>query len=188
MAIFKTKYKTATDEELLHYFLDGDEKPVIEQFYKRYAHLIMGTALKYCRSTEDAEDIVMTIYLHLADKLRKHSVQNFKAWLHMVTKNECLMQLRKKNYDIPYELKEFSLKQDEEEYDSLTDIQIQLVLESLNDLKEPQRACVYRFYIEKNTYAEIAQELHLDINTVKSAIQNGKRNIKLKLSNRNEFI
>jgi RNA polymerase sigma-70 factor (ECF subfamily) len=187
MTLFRKKYNSASDDELLLMFRDGEVNPVLEQFYIRYAHLILGTAIKYCKNIEDAEDIVMQVFLQLPHKIEKHSIQNFKAWLHMVTKNECLMQLRKKNHIIPRELENINVISEEPEYDTLTDEQIELVLNSLQELKEPQRSCVQLFYIDKRSYAEISELLSLEINTVKSAIQNGKRNIKLKLEDRNEF-
>ena len=43
------------------------------------------------------------------------------------------------------------------------------------------------FYLEEKSYQEISIELNISIMKVKSAIQNGKRNIKLQLEEKDEF-
>ena len=49
----------------------------------------------------------------------------------------------------------------------------------LDQLKDMQKACVEKFYLSKKSYLEIAAELKLNLNSVKSNIQNGKRNLKI---------
>src|SRR5690606_18918582 len=104
---------------------------------------------------------------------------------HMVTKNECLMQLRRTKKEIPDELSREANSDDA--YDSLTDQQIALLIEAIKDLKEPQKSCVGLFYLQRKSYIEVAEALKLDLKTVKSAIQNGKRNIKNQLIHQDEF-
>lgn len=58
---------------------------------------------------------------------------------------------------------------------------------AIEELKEEQRACIKLFYIERKSYHEISRLLKKDVKKVKSAIQNGKRNLKIKLEGRNEF-
>src|SRR5215472_12053380 len=56
--------------------------------------LVYGVCLKYFKESERSKDAVMQIFEELVPKLKKHEVDNFKGWLHMVAKNHCLMQLR----------------------------------------------------------------------------------------------
>lgn len=185
MKLFKRKYENYSDEELLALFSKGQESLALEQFYLRYAHLIMGTAIKYTNQLADAEDIVMSVFENLPSKLRKHEVNNFRPWLHMVTKNECLMQLRRTKKEIPGELGREA--DSDEAYDKLTDEQIALLIDAIQDLKEPQKSCIELFYLQRKSYVEVAEILDLDVKTVKSAIQNGKRNIKNQLIHQDEF-
>jgi RNA polymerase sigma-70 factor (ECF subfamily) len=54
-------------------------------------------------------------------------------------------------------------------------------------LKADQRICVELFYLKELSYQQISDQLNLSLMQVKSAIQNGKRNLKLRLEERNEF-
>jgi RNA polymerase sigma-70 factor (ECF subfamily) len=55
---------------------------------------------------------------------------------------------------------------------------------TLIELKTDQRKCIELFYLESKSYLEIADLLNLSLNSVKSAIQNGKRMLKVKLENK----
>jgi RNA polymerase sigma-70 factor (ECF subfamily) len=54
--------------------------------------------------------------------------------------------------------------------------------EALEDLNEDQKRCINLFYLEKKTYTEIMQLTGFNFMQVKSYIQNGKRNLKMKIS------
>ena len=49
----------------------------------------------------------------------------------------------------------------------------------LKKLTLEQQQCIRGFYLEKRSYKDLATEHQLDLKTVKSYIQNGKRNLKL---------
>lgn len=179
-------YASYTDEQLLFAYKEKQHKVIIAEYYKRYAHLVMGTSMKYLKNKQDAEDITMTIFEKLPKKLISHEIQYFKSWLYMVTKNECLMLLRKKGIatsDVSRELE----AADDTAYVEEKEIQLSLLEEAIGTLKEEQRRCIELFYLDRKSYQEITNMLQIDIKKVKSAIQNGKRNLKLKLEGRNEF-
>ena len=98
MAFRKLKYHLLTEEELVLRFKEVQDTEVIGEIYKRFAHLMMGLSIKYLKQPEKAEDIVMQLFEKLPNLLNKSDVQYLKSWLYMVTKNECLMLLRKKTF------------------------------------------------------------------------------------------
>ncbi|MFT6245606.1 MAG: RNA polymerase sigma-70 factor (ECF subfamily) [Salibacteraceae bacterium] len=182
----KNKYKTLSDDELLRTYKEKQSSEVIGEYYQRYGHLVMGTSMKYLKNKFDAEDLVMHLFEKLPEKLLSHNISNFKSWLYIVTKNECLMLLRKKGNltsSLTRELEDTNdvdLKIEKE-------AQLDMLEDAIEDLKEEQKECIKLFYIESKSYQEITEMLRLDIKKVKSAIQNGKRNLKLNLEGRNEF-
>lgn len=179
-------YSQLSDEELVSNYRKERSSEIIGEIYKRYGHLVMGTCMKYLKNRADAEDMTMTLFEKLPHKLGNHKIERFKSWLYMVTKNECLMLLRKKGHVSTEITKELEAK-DELHVVEAKEVQYEILEEAIKDLKEEQRKCIELFYIESKSYQEITALLHLDIKKVKSAIQNGKRNLKLILENRNEF-
>ena len=158
----RKKYKQLEDHELLNTYRDSGASEVIGEFYRRYGHLVMGTAMKYLKNQFDAEDLVMNLFEKLPGKLQSHNIQHFKSWLYIVTKNECLMLLRKKGHvtaEITRELEasdelELTIKK-EEQYNALE--------EAIEDLKEEQQSCIKLFYLESRSYQEISALLQLDL-------------------------
>lgn len=181
----RKKYNSLSDEELILYYKKEQAKFCIDLFYNRYGHLLLSIAFKYMKNKEDAEDVVMNLFENLGNKLVKHEIKNFKSWLHTTLKNECLMQLRKvKNLSHSISIDELNMVSEEiEESDFHLIKEYQLIeLEALlTNLKADQRKCIELFYLESKSYLEIADQLNISLNSVKSAIQNGKRKLKIKL-------
>jgi RNA polymerase sigma factor (sigma-70 family) len=181
----RNNYKNYSDEELILAFNNGKERIVLGEFYIRYAHLIMGVGLKYLSNQQEAEDMTMHLFEKLPSKLKTNSIQTFKPWLYMVAKNECLMFLRKKG------IKTTTLMLEPEDVVGTIELEneerYKLLELAISELKDDQKTCIKLFFLEKKSYEEITNILKMDVKKVKSAIQNGKRNLKLKLEARNEF-
>lgn len=176
----RKKYLSFSDQELIQLYIQEKCEHTIPILYERYAHLVMGSCLKYLKQLENAEDITLRIFGELGDKLLKHEIQHFKSWLYQVTKNECLQFLRKNkmvtqelmDQFVPDESSDLSVVFEKEQ-------QLELLEQAIATLKDEQRTCVELFYLKQLSYQEISETLAISQNTVKSAIQNGKRNIKI---------
>ena len=183
---FRKTYQSLSDAELVKMYKDKSSSAIIGELYTRYGHLVMGTSMKYLKNKANAEDLTMQVFEQLPKKISSHNIQRFKSWLYMVTKNECLMLLRKKGHlttEIMKELEssnELHLKEEKE-------VQLNLLEQAITKLKDEQRHCIELFYLEQKSYQEIVFELKMDLKKVKSAIQNGKRNLKINLETKNEF-
>lgn len=175
-----SKYKNLSDDELVSSFRKKPNTEIIGEIYKRYGHLVMGTAMKYLKNVQEAEDLTMNLFEKIPDKLNNHEIKHFKSWMYMVTKNECLMQLRKKK-NIELDITELQVPASEDNQVDITEDRLDQLDKAIDDLKEPQLSCVKLFYLQQKSYQEIAVSLGMEINKVKSAIQNGKRNLRLKL-------
>lgn len=185
MLLLRNKYRSYDDSELITLYKERQRPVILGEFYQRYAHLVMGTAMKYLKNVHEAEDLTMNLFEKLPAKLIQHEIKHFKSWLYMVTKNECLMLLRKTRNVVDAPHIEAEDSSEDAPFD-ITDEMIESLRRTINELKEPQLSCIKLFYMEQKSYVEISGLLHLDIKTVKSAIQNGKRNLKIKLENSHE--
>lgn len=151
-----------------------------------------GVCLKYFEE-EPAKDLVMQLFEILVDKLKVHDVQNFKSWLHVLTRNHCLMAIRvqKRKGGLPFALEEEIFMEngtighhgEEEEAFSLED-DLQGLEKCLETLIEEQRRSIDLFYLQEKSYNEITSLTGYPFNKVKSYIQNGKRNLKICMESR----
>lgn len=179
-----------TDKELVALYKESGDMAVLGELYQRYMELVYGVCLKYYKEPEQAKDSVMQIFEELVSKLKKHEVENFRAWLHQVAKNHCLMQLR-----TPKNMKTVEFKTDFPEYQSGQVMQseenmhLNGVLEKEENFKKmedcletltgEQRDTIKLFYLEGKCYNEIVEQTGMEWNQVRSLIQNGRRNLKI---------
>ena len=97
----------------------------------------------------------------------------------MIARNYCLMSLRNKNIFIPVEdSSPFAVEEEDKTERRDKEKRLNLMEISMEELNEEQKICLMQFYIQKKSYAEIADITHYSIMQVKSHIQNGKRNLK----------
>jgi len=123
----------------------------------------------------------MQIFEKLFTDLQRFEVANFKSWLHVIAKNYCMMKLRKPNRDIytdNFVEKDFDLHH---EAANEKEQQLLALEKAIAELPADQKNCVELFYINQKSYKEITEQTGYDYNKVKSYIQNGKRNLQLKL-------
>jgi RNA polymerase sigma-70 factor (ECF subfamily) len=187
MNITNKKYRQFSDAELMSSYRSSSDKKIIGELYTRYGHLVFGTCLNYMKNKNDAEDILMEIFMTLGEKIKKHEIKYFKSWLFVLTKNSCLMILRKKKHtDLPLN-EELVAYQDEIEEKEIEEIKLNELETAIEALDPPQDEAIKLFYIQQMTYKEVSEQLNLTLNKVKSAIQNGKRNLKIKLKEHDLF-
>lgn len=179
------------DNELIDRFRYSHDNLYIGELYNRYSHLVLGLCIKYFKDIEIAKDATMSIFELLIHELKRHRIENFKSWLYTVSKNYCLQELRKSNSSFQKE-EQYKLFLSETMESDLSlhpiDEKEKLItkMESLlPSLKNNQRICLKMFYLEGKSYADISQELNFSLKDVKSHIQNGKRNLKIKLEEKN---
>lgn len=182
----KENLSNLTDEELVHRYRNSHEAAYIGELYQRYTHLVYGVCMKYLTNEAKAEDITMHIFEKLIADLKKHHVTSFKSWLHVVVKNECMMEFRKTSAAGKNELKlKFELNENVEnaEDDHLKEAEekefvLRYLKDGIEELKPEQRECIELFYLKECSYAEVSRISGYSMNEVKSYIQNGKRNLK----------
>ena len=155
-------------------------------------HLVYGVCLKYLKDRDESKDAVMQIFEKLITEIPKQKIDNFSSWLHVVTKNYCLMQLRsQKSKDEKFnewindpvvfmENNNVLHPIDCEEPDMEKEL-----ADCIERLKDEQKECIRLFYYENKCYQEISEDLNIDEKKVKSHLQNAKRNLKICLEEKN---
>ncbi len=182
----RKKYRLLGDAELIAVYKESRDKDAFSVIYERYGHLMMGTCMKYLKDEMEAQDLTSKIFEELGDKIVRHDIDHFKGWLYRLTKNECLMFLRKQKTRFLHNHQVEMLEEEQKEPES-KEAQLTLMEKSMALLKSEQERCLRLFYLEDKSYQEVSDLLQISLNQVKSAIQNGKRNLKLILIQNDEF-
>lgn len=167
---------------------DGDLE-ILGTLYSKYMHLVYGVCLGYFKDEDSSKDAVMQIFEELVVKLRIHQVQNFKSWLHVLTRNHCLMALRKSSKNPTVTLEDNFVESGGFVHLGIEDAketQLTLMEKCMETLSEEQRKSIDLFYLQEKCYKEVADITGYELVKVKSYIQNGKRNLKICIEKNSE--
>ena len=176
---FQQKASQKSDLELVAGYQKEEDMAALGILFERYIELVYGVCLKYYKNREKAEDGVMGVFEQLTKKLKKHEVKNFRGWLHVVTRNYCLMQLRKKEITVSYDPR--IMHSDEVVHPTFGEEnngEEKALKNCIEKLPGQQKVCINWFYYENKSYKDIAEITGEELGKVRSNIQNGRRNLK----------
>ncbi|MFT3681182.1 MAG: sigma-70 family RNA polymerase sigma factor [Ferruginibacter sp.] len=180
-----------SDKELTGAYKKTGDAVYVSTLYQRYMDLVFGVCLKYLKDQEKSKDAVMEIYSELLKKLKTHEVENFRGWLHVLSRNYCLMQLRS-----PRNLKTVEFDPGFMQTNSTAHLENGAFEKEENFTKlegciealpEEQKETIRLFYLQQKCYNEIAELTGYEWNKVRSYIQNGKRNLKICMEEKNVY-
>lgn len=176
-----------TDDELLEQYRETGDSESFGQLYNRYIPLVYGLCLKYLQNEDQSQDAVMEIFENLLPRVRGYDIKVFKTWLYSVVRNHCFHVLKENKREIIVDF-DSSVMESEQILTLLSEDIEKEHEDALNycmaRLSEPQRISIDKFFYEEMSYADIVALTGYDLKSVKSYIQNGKRNLKLCIESR----
>ena len=180
----------ASDEDLAARYRTSGELALLGELYARYLHLLYGVCYQYLRDDAASKDAVMGLFEKLVTEVRRHEVQRFAPWLYATARNYCLMQLRagktrrEQSLDhLPEEARmEIADPLHQRELLEIQEAELDALRAGLSELSPVQQRCLRLFYLEDNSYQQVAAFTGYSLGQVKSALQNGRRMLRQHLS------
>ena len=144
--------------------------------YDYYAPIFLAICRRYIRDVDQAEDVMIKGFFKIFSKINDfRDAGSFEGWMKKIMVNESLMLLRKN--------KNFHLSLDTSFHDVPLDAGIEsnmdyvLLLEAIQSLPDGYRTIFNMYVIEGYKHREIAETLHISINTSKSQLIQAKRKL-----------
>lgn len=179
------------DLTLIRQFRKSGDIGLLGQVYSKYLHMVYGVAYKYLKDRTMAQDIVIQLFEKLTIEAVKLEIANFRSWLYVATKNQCLAELRKQqaNEDqfLNWQEEQKSILENGFNIHPLDDgLQLSETLKDcIQKLNKEQKAAISLFYFKKKSYREIAVMMNAEEKKVRLNLQEGKRNLKVLLESSN---
>lgn len=183
-----------TDEELIHLYTTKGDNKWIETLFNRHIRFVMAVCMKYLKNEELAKDIAMQVFEKAIEDLPRFEIQNFKSWIYKVSRNACMMHFRSEKgpltISLDHENTAPALMEKEtalhpyEEGDENGELKWQQLDKALKQLDQAQKTCIELFYLNGKSYKEVEDATGYTNKQVKSYIQNGKRNLRQHLLNK----
>ena len=159
-----------------------------DKIYKEYHLRLCLYAYRMVHSLDDAQDIVQTVFLNIYEKdITLAYVKTFKPYIYRAVHNACLNFIKKNKLNIAKDIEPHleSFISEDEDY-LLKRIEDELLWELLQAVEALPNKCRKIFkmsYIQKFSEKEIASNLNISINTVKSQKKRAKQLLRRQLKN-----
>lgn len=184
---YQKQLSRLSDIDLVNLYKQNSDTNIIGELYNRYYHISFGVCLKYMKNTDLAKDTLLEIFSTIYESLKKYEISDFKSWFLTVCRNHCLKQLKHDQKETAFteisenNAKYFMENEAEKDHTIAREKQLTALEKAIALLKPEQRQCVELFYIQNKSYFEIVDITKFDLKKVKSYIQNGKRNLQIKM-------
>ena len=166
----------------------ADKRVGFEQIYRDYSKPMFLYALSFLTSEEEAEDVIQEVFVNFwkDETYRKVKGEVTKTYLFRSVKNNCLNRLKKKDVlrdrlDLLYG------DVVEEEMMAWNDELIQEVETEITNMPEQTREIIQAVFFRDLKYQEVADQLGVSINTVKTLLKHGMKYLRERFSGRGDL-
>ncbi len=170
------------DNDLVIKALNGEQKAITALMDKYQKH-IFAYIQTYVKSNADAEDLCQECFNKAFRNLKSYNSEYaFSTWLFNIAQNICIDYYRKKKLNL-VPLSEGDSKNEKENWTNSvpspeeTIISVQTVedlIRAIDSLDKIYRDAAILRFIKEYAYEEIAKELNLPLNTVKTRVKRAK--------------
>lgn len=148
-----------------------------EDVVRQYADDITRLCVVWTQNEEAAKDCFQNTFLKLYQtKQHFHDKGHMKAWLYTVARNECRdyhRQFWNRNVEIGYRAEQ----QQEAASLWMEDEETERLVSALRKLPLKYREILVLYYYEEYDTGEMAQILHMSVNTIKSRLRRGREKL-----------
>lgn len=168
-----------SDEQILTDLMAGKEAAFKELFDRYYMPLCLYS-VQITDSFDFAEDIVQEFFISFWEKkIYKQVRENLRHYLFYCIRNASLAALKKTKTVLLEEVEEEAYSLPDELTDESELTKQQAVL--LDNIKQLPEQCAYIFVeivIHGKKYKEVAEELHISVNTVKTQLSRALKRLR----------
>ena len=168
-----TEEQSYEHEELLTLVANGDES-AFRELVMRYSGLLYTYIYKHIESKEATEELVQDVFFQIwltREALRE--VRNFRTYLYVVSRNQALNAVKKmmREYQRHLEYQQWEQIPEPEENHLKRELQLSIIEEAIEKLPPQQKKAWILSRREKLTYQQVAVEMSISKETVKTYLQ-----------------
>ena len=166
----------------------ADKRVGFEQIYRDYSKPMFLYALSFLTSEEEAEDVIQEVFVNFwkDNTFQKVKGEVTKIYLFRSVKNNCLNRLKKKDV-LKDRLDLLYGDVAEEEMMTWNDELIQEIETEISNMPEQTREIIQGVFFQGLKYQEVADQLGISINTVKTLLKNGMKHLREHFSGRGDL-
>lgn len=158
-------------------------KDVFKTFFNKHYETYVLYANSYLFDKAASEDIVQDVFVYLWENAERIDIQSsLQGYLYTMVRNRCLNYLKTIKVTDKNHILEFNINLiTEQVFDSNSEENKEIVykhlLQILETLPEKMQQVVKLKFLHSYKYSEIASEMNISINTVKTQLKRAKQRI-----------
>lgn len=168
--------------DLLHGLKNGDERVYKHLFYLYYANLVVY-ANTFLKNTGTAEDVVQEFFIAFwYEKKHNHVERDLEGYLYRSVRNLCLNHLRDDKRRMA-RFTDYVVEESEDFRFSLEEMEEREEIQKAIDLLPEQCRLIFTLCcLESMKYQEVAEQLGISINTVRTQMTRAFKSLRDRLS------
>ena len=173
--------KMNSDSLLIQNIRKGDHN-ALKHFFESFYPSVCVFARKYLKDVDIAEDVAQEAFIEFWNRREDfYDLKAMKGYIYTVTRNKCLNEIKLGHireeilrYQVPSEDCFYELVQEEETY--------RIIYQAINRLPHQSRKIIL-LSLKGYKNGEIAEELQVSVNTIKTLKKNAYKELRHKLRN-----
>ena len=146
--------------------------------YSAYVHTVVCNILGGYMPQADMEEVDSDVFLALWNHAEKLRPSSLKAWLGCVARNAAKNKLRSMGKELPLEDDMILISPDSTDERMLSEERKALVRQAVLDMVWPDREIFLRHYFYAQPVGEIASQLSMNPDTVKTRLRRGREKLR----------
>jgi RNA polymerase sigma-70 factor (family 1) len=167
------------DSKLIEHLKAGDSH-ALKIFFDTFYHSVCVYAIKFIKQKDVSEDIVQEAFLKYWN-IRKqiNDIKSAKAFIYKTVRNSCINYIKQKNLHDSIHKKE--LIETDISYELIIEEETYRILHEAIKSLPPRMQEIITCSLQGNKNNEIAEQLGISINTVKTLKKNAYKELRIKL-------
>ena len=168
---------------------NGLREDYFRHYFETYAALMCNYALNYLNDLREAEDVVQEVFTRVWEKgsLTLGDEKSMKTYLLNSVRNQCinLLKQRKQSY-CPVELLNHTVI--DEQMVTFDEELIREIKEEIDRMPPQTRRVIQGIFFRRLKYQEVADELDVSINTVKTLLKGGIKQLRTRFQDQSDIL
>lgn len=173
------------DKKIIEGCIAGNRKAQ-KALFEKYKSSMMGVCLRYCKSRDEAEDVLMEAFMTVLSEIHTIRSESYvDQWVRRVVVNHAINNYRKnlKHY-FHAEIDNIAESDiDEgESFDVTGNFSVNKIMAAMQEMPDGYRMVLNLYVVEGYKHKEIAEMLNIAVGTSKSQLSKARKIIQDKLS------
>ena len=179
-----------SDEQIIEGCLSGKRK-AYNRLYRKYAAVMMGICMRYCKNRQDAEDVLQEGFIKVFTKMEKYRHEgSFEGWIKRIMVNTAIdhyqINLRHAYHKEINAIDQTKILDGQIDHDPdpspLQELPKEQLISLIQSLPDGYRMVFNLYAIEGYSHREIAESLGITDNTSKTQLMKARRSLREKLN------